>query len=378
MDSLRCAKNGYLNTVLKCPFWTLLQLLDLISYLGYKCTGKMNYHNVIGVLPLFLFIGSYALDYGILENMEMTCLPRDNCMLARRASFINRSCECDNECHSFRDCCIDKATLAPLVPRRTVKQSCMTYGGQFKVGVYVVDTCPQDYRASTNVRNLCQEGDESIDPIVAAPVTFVSTGTTFKNRYCAECNGVSASSLVTWLIYLNCETLVPLQINDSYIWQNVKYNLSLKTWGVKLEDEFHKCELIYDKPNYLTAVRLCRANTIDSCPPSFLRVRVKRLCESYSAVMYDVDNSYKNPHCAICNNKTLNSLTCLDSSLFIRNANKPFSFALLLDINQRDGDQVGTVQRCPAGEKYDPFFKKCRALVCALPGYKIVNGICKK
>ncbi|GFS82168.1 uncharacterized protein TNCV_250241 [Trichonephila clavipes] len=33
---------------------------------------------------------------------------------------------------------------------------------------------------------------------------------------------------------------------------------------------------------------------------------------------------------------------------------------------------------CPKGYKYDPFFKKCRKLVCAIPGYKMINGKCVK
>ncbi|GBM27441.1 hypothetical protein AVEN_94885-1 [Araneus ventricosus] len=337
----------------------------------------MNFHSVVGVLPVFLFVGTFALEYSLLENLEMTCPTRDNCMLPEQngTSFEDRSCECDNLCNVFRDCCIDKANPAP---RRTRKYPCMTFGDQNKVGVYVVDTCPQNYRDSDNLRSLCQEGDDFTDPLVSAPVTVLTTGRTFKNRYCAECNGASPSSLESWLVYLNCEAVIPFQLNDTYMWQNLKYNLSLRTWGVELDDEFHRCELIFDKPDNLTNVRLCRANTIDSCPSSFLRTSVKRLCESYSAVVYDRENSYKNPHCAICNNKRVKYLTCLDPELFMRSAKLRFPFTFLLDMNRRNETEVDPVQVCPTGERYDPFFKKCRVLICALPGYKSVNGKCRK
>lgn len=58
----------------------------------------------------------------------------------------------------------------------------------------------------------------------------------------------------------------------------------------------------------------------------------------------------------------------------------PKSFACLLDINQSDGDQVGmtlvATPECPSCQRYDTFFKKCRQLVCALPGYNVVDGKC--
>ncbi|GFU10945.1 hypothetical protein NPIL_14251 [Nephila pilipes] len=33
---------------------------------------------------------------------------------------------------------------------------------------------------------------------------------------------------------------------------------------------------------------------------------------------------------------------------------------------------------CPEGHKYDPYFKKCRKLVCAVPGYEMKDGKCSK
>ncbi|GFY52920.1 uncharacterized protein TNIN_371421 [Trichonephila inaurata madagascariensis] len=39
---------------------------------------------------------------------------------------------------------------------------------------------------------------------------------------------------------------------------------------------------------------------------------------------------------------------------------------------------ISSAEGCPKGYKYDPFFKKCRKLVCAIPGYKMINGKCVK
>lgn len=346
----------------------------------------MIQHLVILFLLVVFPIFGQAVDYSDLQSIGIACPQKDSCtrpvsssraqIAIRNSNFTNRNCECDRLCSAFGDCCIDASAPLTIARYRNKRLHCMPFGGDISYGAYVVDSCPSTYRSSASVRSRCQEDEDLIDPLVSIPVTDSSSGATFKNRYCAECNGATPSSLVTWLLYLNCGTL---QANDTLILQNLKYNTSIRKWGVNHEDEFHKCDLIFDKPSYLEGVRLCRPNVIDFCPNSWRRLMVKSACESYMAVVYGGnDKTYKNVHCAICNGQRVNTLSCEKPWLLISRGNKPFSFALLLDVNRSDGDLVGVVQRCPSGQKYDPFFKKCRSLVCAIPGYKMVNGKCKK
>ncbi|CAL1283318.1 unnamed protein product [Larinioides sclopetarius] len=345
----------------------------------------MNFQYAIRIVPVFLFVGIHALDYYILENLDMNCPSRDYCKLVEQHgnSFEDRSCECDSMCNAFRDCCIDRANLSTLISVGTKKYPCITFGDQNKVGVYIVDACPENYKDSYNLLSRCQVVDSFSNPLEAVPVTVVSSGITYKNRHCAECNGASRSSFQSWLAHLNCVALDPtnfkrLQINESSIWPKLKYSLRRWTWAVEIDDEFYRCQMAFDKPDNLSTVRLCRANTVDSCPPSFPRASVKRLCGAYSAVVYDRENSYKNPHCAICNYKRVKDLNCLDTELFMRSAKVRFPFTLLLDTDRHNETEVAKYPLCPAGQRYDPFFKKCRTLVCALPGYKRVNGECRK
>ncbi|GFS48435.1 uncharacterized protein NPIL_153971 [Nephila pilipes] len=39
---------------------------------------------------------------------------------------------------------------------------------------------------------------------------------------------------------------------------------------------------------------------------------------------------------------------------------------------------IASPKNCPKGYKYDPYFKKCRKLVCAVPGYNMIKGKCVK
>ncbi|GFY48600.1 uncharacterized protein TNIN_290081 [Trichonephila inaurata madagascariensis] len=346
----------------------------------------MLHHFII----LFLLVGfpifGLAVDYSDLQSAGIACAQKDSCtrptgsvsraqIAIRNSNFTNRNCECDRLCSAFGDCCIDATALSTIARYRNKRLHCMPFGFDYGYGAYVVDSCPSSYRSSATIRNKCQEEEDDLtDPLASTPVTDSSSSATFKNRYCAECNGASPSHLVSWQLYLNCGTL---QANDTLIFQNLRYNTSIRKWGVNHEGEFHKCDVIFDKPSYLEGVRLCRPHVIESCPDSWRRLTVKASCESYMAVVYG-NKIYKNVHCAICNGQLVNTLSCEKPWLLISRGNKPFSFALLLDVNRSDGDLVGVVQKCPTGQKYDPFFKKCRTLVCAIPGYKMVNGKCKK
>ncbi|GFS89926.1 uncharacterized protein NPIL_651761 [Nephila pilipes] len=346
---------------------------------------KMVHHFAIICLLVAFPLFCQAVDYSDLQSVGIACPRKDSCyrsvgsisaeeIAIRNNNFTNRNCECDRLCAAFGDCCIDASVSLTMARYRNKGLHCMPFGGGFGYGAYVIDNCPSTYLSSTTVRNRCQEEEDIIDPLVSTPVTDSSSGASYKNRYCAECNGATPSTLTSWLLYVNCETL---QANDTVIYENLQYNTSARRWGVNHEGEFHKCDLIFDKPSYLEGVRLCRPNLTDSCPESWRRLSVKRACESYMEVVYG-NKIYKNVHCAICNGQLVSSLSCEKPWLLVSRGTKPFSFALLLDVNRRDGNLVGVVQRCPNKQKYDPFFKKCRTLVCAIPTYKMVNGKCKK
>ena len=53
-----------------------------------------------------------------------------------------------------------------------------------------------------------------------------------------------------------------------------------------------------------------------------------------------------------------------------------FSFAVLFDIGGNVQDSVGFISKCSKGELYDPFFKKCRNVICGRKGMEFRAGKC--
>ncbi|KAF8777001.1 hypothetical protein HNY73_013931 [Argiope bruennichi] len=310
-----------------------------------------NHLFFVGVL-FFVCVYVESLDYSVLDAIGFQNCPQKNrCSQIRNASFNQRLCECDYSCLTFGDCCID---VARSNARRTSRQTCMHYGNFTYQGVYVFNTCSNGYLGPDEVILQCMH-DNFSDPLVSAPVTDTSTGNTYLNRYCAICNDVSPTSMKTWKIYFACDN--EDRNGNNISWDDLKYRPDLKKWGYDRNGQFNPCKFIYDRP------------------PS-----VSEGMRDYMAVVTDrANNAYKNPHCARCNGVEDNDLMCLLTDIIDR-AKVPFSIALLVDVNRADGDVVGvsSAESCPSGQKYDPFFKKCRTLQCGLPGYTSVNGKCVK
>jgi len=249
----------------------------------------------------------------------------------------------------------------------------------------MVVKCSSTWQGSSQIREKCEGPMDFSDPLRAAPVVSVMRFETYRNRYCAECNYAHMPSLKTFQVKVGCSGLK--QIPEEVIFAEIRYNRRHNTWGVDRLNSFgnatifNDCDVVYDVPDYVNrSVRFCRANVISSCPPNWRRDIVRKACEDYMAVIYDNNLvAYRNAHCAICNGRSLEDVSCKTD---LHGRRRPMSFALLLDVNRSDGDQVGmtrvTTPECPDKHKYDPFFKKCRELVCALPNYVIVNGKCVK
>ncbi|XP_035209430.1 uncharacterized protein LOC118183926 [Stegodyphus dumicola] len=331
----------------------------------------------------FMFLSAWnvrSLEGRYLEFITAECKNRYKCTSpTRHTAFNETNCECDHLCSIFNDCCED--SLYRTSTSQVSRWTCMPFGNEPNMGAYAVNKCSRDFTGPQELQHKCQDENDISDPLFSIPVTDVSLHLTYKNRYCAECNFVPPSSLISWLVLLECKSLEYISdVADNYIWNNLKYRSDVGQWGVELNNDtnqFHSCNLIFDMPFYLrNDVRLCRANLVSTCPSTWRQLSVKKACESYMAMVYKAgndDQAFRNPHCALCNDISADVLSC-DKDISAREI-KPFSFSLLLDFNLRDGNYVGMTE-CPKDHLYDPFFKKCRKLVCSFPGYSLVNGRC--
>lgn len=334
---------------------------------------------------LFSTTVSESVDYSDLQSLGSACYPRDTCNRPRWVAFPNASCECDNMCLSYNDCCLD----APVITRSNAVQrktgiSCLPY--EEHKGAYATEKCSPSWTGPRTVKRRCENDDDFSDPILSMPVTDTQTKITYRNRYCAECNNVNPYNLLTWSPKLTCDSLIPINlefknITHDFIVQNIArvdnqwgvYHWNKSTGGVS----FYSCDVSFTFPAGLEgSIRGCAPDVISTCPSNWRRHQVRKFCYSYMAVVFVSGQAYRNAHCALCNLGFLNSVECLLPLTIYPRDRPPLSFTLLVDVNPRDGNMVGMTNPCSAGERYDPFFKRCRTLVCAVPGFVLRDGRC--
>ena len=123
-------------------------------------------------------------------------------------------CFCDTFCEVFRDCCGDYedycAHLNVSAPKHaTALWQCIPLSKSLPEtidfpGIWMVSACPRSWNRPV-VRAKCQLSSKvpvadyrEIVPVVS------STGTTFKNRYCAQCNGVVSQQLTDYALHESC------------------------------------------------------------------------------------------------------------------------------------------------------------------------------
>lgn len=324
-----------------------------------------------------------SLSYSEVEKYGNSCPRLDSCAHQRSSgrrqliSVKESNCACDYLCTEYGDCCIDAKGNEMAKHGNSMKCFELKQFG----GVYMKDTCSPSYEGPDDVRHLCQEtkiGDQT-DPLGSMPVTDSLTGLTYKNYYCSMCND-KMDNIVLWTPRLECPLLTLFNRSKNITKEYVVQNLATdgRGWGLYLDGEngslfFHDCDVDPVMPLVLESkIRLCKPKLISDCDPSFKDEHVRSMCKAYMGTKYvHGGDGYKNVHCAICNNVNVTQLSCQSAELRGIDIFREFgthSFALLLDINEKGGQEVGKMRMCESGEIFDPFYKKCRSLTC-LPGF---------
>lgn len=336
------------------------------------------------LIPIFSVVTSGTVDYSDLQALGAACPPSDTCSNITGRTFFNSNCECDNWCHAFDDCCVDApGNLNQNAVEKRSGITCLQIE-PFK-GVYAIEKCSDSWNGSDVVRAKCEDEEDLIDPLMSTPAIDTRTNVTYRNHYCAECNYGSLDRLSSWNTDLTCSSLEQIDTNFhnitfDFIIQNVER--SGDSWGVyhwneTLNDRiFYPCEVSFGLPENLKPhVRYCRPKIISTCSADWKRRVVQKYCLSYMAVVHINELVYRNVHCALCNRASIRNFVCGYPGL--TGKKKPsLSFTLLLDVNPSDGENVGESSTCSSDETYDPFAKRCRSLVCALPGQVYRGGRC--
>lgn len=386
-----------------------------------------------------------VLNYDSIQALGINCYPRDTCLGStggRGSRFPDQhtaehNCFCDQICAIYNDCCIDSpfrgkigfTTVVASQERASFTCIHMPLLGRF----YIKSTCPANYEyISEQTRANCELDPPESDPMRSIPVTAGSF--TYKNAFCAQCNGVPSHEWVYWNTRLQVvrpeavERSTTVSTNDTesistaeivsqlanmsqrFIIENLVFVEEYKKWSLDLPQLLPEpiyFEFSASPPEYVTStLRPCFENVIDYCPSEYHNRWVINACASYQARVYKSDDAtvppYRNVHCALCHGlNTFSEVACIgkhsrqkdswSTPSSISPASAPgfveSSFSILFDIsatqdnqipsNQEVATTVGHSKPCDSKfELYDPFRKKCRSLLCGLPDAQVIDGTC--
>lgn len=247
---------------------TCMQTLSLCEKLPDINNILNQYAAVCGVH--FCNVSSVSLPYfhDILTNLQSFCPP----------------CLCDT-CVLNMNCCPEIALhLSHLKCENSFAYNPLNKMDDFYFTV--VDSCPTT--ADRNVVQLCQNTTNLNEMLTLTPVT-ISSGVTYRNVYCAECNG--ETDFQEWTLDINCDELVDFNFLSSFA--EIADMIKLK-----------QCTLKYNHLDLSYSVQECkpmRNDLIGQC----------NVTRTWSTYDYGIDWAcngfqlpfaiYKNVFCFICN-----------------------------------------------------------------------------
>lgn len=214
-----------------------------------------------------------------------------------------------------------------------------------------------------------------------AHVTSLTNGLTYRNIYCAMCNNVTMSDVITWPVDLHCQDGFPQNLTSNL---NGIMKTSNCTTDVNLGNLNH--HLVSMPP-----IRQCFPDVISSCPAGH---NFTNECKSYTAININASTLYRNPQCMMCHlsissNISTDTNNCANLkgnvAFHLKDPNPPVQpptlqrtylpvppISILLDF--KTSNHVRIVRRelvvvneevtCQTGNVFDPFTSQCRRLFC--------------
>ncbi|CAL4203798.1 unnamed protein product [Meganyctiphanes norvegica] len=249
--------------------------------------------------------------------------------------------------------------------------------------------CRNDWK-NTAFSQLCQNNTTNFSDgtlkHLHSPVTSKYTAITYINYYCAICND-DADDLMFWETDLECPGLKNDLEQTNSITENsvIEVVLDNDKLGIQFQidgiQEYHACSSVPSFPKSGSSLLRKCLPAISKCVDQWSDIEVEKLCHSYTAVIYSHHATFKNIHCAICNNIDNDNLHCnpraSHSGEQIITASNPRAFALLFDFFDLYGSNV-VGSHCNDNEIWDSIFKKCRKIICKNKSHKYRHGKCVK
>ncbi|XP_068248195.1 uncharacterized protein [Palaemon carinicauda] len=332
------------------------------------------------------------------------------------------SCQCDSDCISYGDCCLDAPTYNISTQIRNVEKSeCVSLTPESAAYIRR-NTCKREWE-NTTIASLCASASPSNiskqrDILLSFPVTNNATHVTYPNYYCAVCND-DTEDLHLWEGEMNCEVRQEdmeyvldffhwkkedseynnLLLNNGnlteYIDENLSYMYFSMSGNVEVQNyiesnlifseedsswvalvKHHRREiklsckvLLYKFPYARDCVK-----AVQSCPKDNKFEGMNDLCQEYVEFVSDPSNHvvYRNIHCAECNNVAVEKLKCFYGiALYV-----PQLLSLLLSVPSIPGKIEPSSSPCGREKTFLPGFSSCQSTLCRLSNEIHRNGVC--
>jgi len=303
---------------------------------------------------------------------------RPDCNVEAKRDY--RICACDPQCARYGDCCRSSPYFVPEEQRLGASLfTCTTPSVEY---IYVMTKCPPEWKDS-DTRNRCEHPDSIYrDPLLDAPLTSLSTNTTYKNWHCAFCHGdLGAATTVIWNVSVTCVgSERPTPLSDEKIAERLSFNPITSQWNLNIspstsdiesnkstpgfsqgsadnnEEEIHPyCHLKFTDPAMDLPTRWCYSREVGRCSDSWEDAEVKAQCEAYTARVCSGWYVYRNRHCLLCNHIVVPQDCYYSEARPSMSFPWPF-FNMLLDWRTLEGEG------CAPSEKYDPISHVCRKI----------------
>jgi hypothetical protein len=290
---------------------------------------------------------------------------------------MDKICACDPQCARYGDCCRSSPYFVPEEQR--LGASSFTCTTPSIPGIYVMTTCPPDWKNS-DTRNRCEHPDSSHrDPLLDAPLTSLSTNTTYQNWHCAYCHGdLDTATTVIWNAIFDCDGFdKPIDLSDETIAEHLSFNPLTSKWNLNIRlltshmkssnsnpgyiqhstdnnkrETHYSCYLKFTAPAMELPTRWCNVHEVRRCSDSWEDAEVKAQCEAYTDIVCSGQQTYRNCHCRLCNNIDVPK-QCF-TALAAEGDYGYSPLSVLLDWRRLKRGA------CASSEVYDPLSRVCR------------------
>ena len=260
-----------------------------------------------------------------------------------------------------------RQNVNPQISNRSSSEICFGIKhdlGSAYPGYVIWNTCQKNWK-ERSVLKKCQDEDKS-DLLKNLPVFDEDSHVTYKNIFCARCNG--ALNTTYWKIVFDCKEWFDVTT------LNITGDLALLQRRCSVDQRPKKSQLGFMKrciPRFKDCHNISQGNNDSYCQAECLRYAFP-VC-----VTRDPENlRFRNPQCALCNgfNMSVMKGVCLD----VTDVNPPltivfdFTSTSKYSIEIEDHVKYG-VQRfeqlssCLIDEVYDPYAGRCTKIIPTVP-----------